>query len=245
MGPDVNNDIDKNSNQTPQHAGGDRVTGLFLHLVSRDLGEPFTAFREKFSALTEEANPWALRENLAELSESVYRLDRVVRDLVDTAALESGSVQLISEPVDLASILSYRISRRLRRMRGYRFQPEIPPQTPPIQGDKKRLTTLIDDLLDVVILLSPEGGTILVHLSLEENEVRISAQNRSANIPAGLSDSFLEWLRENLQESDDLEGVGIGLYRSYLTAQLLGGRMELGALPRGGASITVCFPCAK
>ncbi len=222
-----------------------RVTGLFLHLVSRDLGEPFTAFRNKFNDLTEEANPWALRENLRELSESVNRLDRVVHDLVDTAAIESGSVQLKSEPVDLASIVSGRISRRLRRMRGYRFQPEIPPHTPPILSDKNRLITLIDDLIDIVVLLSPEGGTILVHLSLDENEVRITAQNRSASIPAGASGSFLEWLRENLQEEDGLKGVGIGLYRSYLTAQLLGGRMDIETPPEGGASITVRFPYIK
>jgi signal transduction histidine kinase len=223
----------------------DRVTGLFLHLVSRDLGEPFTAFRNKFDALMEEANPWALRENLKEMSGSVHRLDRVVRDLVDTAAIEGGSVRLKSEPVDLASILSGRISRRLRRMRGYRFQPEMPPHTPPIQSDKNRLITLIDDLFDVVILLSPGGGTILVHLSMDENEVRISAQNRSASIPAGASGSFLEWLRENLQEGGGLEGAGIGLYRSYLTAQLLGGRMDVETPPEGGASITVRFPYIK
>ncbi len=232
-------------NQTHERAGGDRVTTLFLHLVIRDLGDPFTAFRNKFKDLTEESNPWVLRENLAELTDSVFRLDRVVRDLVDTAAIEAGSIRLKTEPVDLASVLSDRISRRLRRMRGYRFQPEMPPHTPPIQGDKSRLTILIDDLFDVVILLSPGGGTILVHLSMDENEVRISAQNRSANIPAGSSDSFLEWLRESLQEGDGLKGVGIGLYRSYLTAQMLGGRMDLEAPPEGGVSITVRFPYIK
>ena len=232
-------------NQTHERAGSDRVTTLFLHLVIRDLGEPFTAFRNKFKDLAEESNPWVLRENLAELTDSVFRLDRVVRDLVDTAAIEAGSIRLKTEPVDLASVLSDRISRRLRRMRGYRFQPEIPPHTPPIQGDKSRLIILIDDLFDVVILLSPEGGTILVHLSLDESEVRISAQSRSANIPAGSSDSFLNWLRESLQEGDSLEGVGIGLYRSYLTAQMLGGRMDLEAPPEGGVLIAVRFPYIK
>ena len=38
-------------------AGDNRVTGLFLHLVSRDLGEPFTAFRNRFNKLADEANP--------------------------------------------------------------------------------------------------------------------------------------------------------------------------------------------
>ena len=223
-----------------------QTTKLFLHLVSHDLGVPFTAFRNKFfENLVDESNPWKLRENIMALSETVYRLDRVVRDLVDTAAIEDGSIRLKSESVDLTSVISDRISRRLRRLRGYRFQPDIPTHIQAIQGDKKRLTTLIDDLFDVVILLSPAGGTILVNLSLSESEVKITALNRSAIIPAGSSESFLEWLGRNLKDGDGLEGVGIALYRSYLTAKMLGGNMDLETPADGGVSITVRFPYEK
>lgn len=229
---------------TPEKSG--QSTKLFLSLVSHDLGAPFTAFRNKFfENLVDESNPWKLRENIVELSETVYRLDRVVRDLVDTAAIEDGSIQLKSESVDLASVISDRISRRLRRLRGYRFQPDIPAHTQAIQGDKKRLTTLIDDLFDVVILLSPAGGTILVDLSLNEREVKITALNRSAIIPAESSETFLEWLGRNLKDGDGLEGVGIALYRSYLTAEMLGGKMDLETPADGGVSITILFPYKK
>jgi signal transduction histidine kinase len=125
------------------------------------------------------------------------------------------------------------------------LQPEIPAHTQAIQGDQKRLITIIDDLFDVVILLSPAGGTILFKLSLNKEEVRITAQNRSAIIPAGSSESFLEWLGRNLQEEAGLGGVGIALYRSYLTAELLGGKMDLETPTEGGVSITVRFPYKK
>lgn len=217
-------------------------TSLILRLASRDLGRPFAEFRNHFEDLTEETDLYRLREKLNELSESVFRLDRLVRDFVDTTTIESGNMQLNDETFDLAGLFSEQISKRLRRLRGYRIQPEIPSSALNVKGDKNRFATLINDLLDAVILLSPQGGMILVGLANKDNEICMSAENRIANIPANQTDSTLEWLDTCLHENEGFEGVGIGLYRTFLTARMWGGHFNVTTPPDGGVSFTFCIP---
>jgi K+-sensing histidine kinase KdpD len=231
------------SGRRPEEKSG-HFTSLFMHLVSQDLGEPFADFRRRFEELAEEKNLYRLRENLGELSESLYRMDRLVHDLVDTASMESGGVVLEEETVDLASILSEQISRRLRRLRGFRIQPEIPAALM-VRGDAGRFATLINDLLDAVILLSPGGGTILFRLEEERGNISLSAENRTAAAPPGPRGSFLDWLRDGLHEKEGFEAIGIGLYRSHLLAQMWGGTMDLETPPEGGISFTVRLPDRK
>jgi len=222
-----------------------RLKTLFLRLVSRELGGPFEALRRRVVEMGEEPDLWKLREGLAELAETVYRLDRLVRSLIDTAAIESGVVQLREGAVDLASLISDRIGKRLRRLRGYRIQPEVPAGSLVVRGDRERLSLLVDDLLDAAVHLSPQGGTILVRLAREGGEVLLSAQNRTARLPAGRLGSFLEWLGGDIEGAEGLEGTGISLYRAYRTAEMFGGRMELAAPPEGGASFIVRIPSAE
>jgi K+-sensing histidine kinase KdpD len=213
-----------------------------MRLASRDLGKPFSEFRNRFEDLTEETDLYRLRENLAELSESVFRLDRLVCDFVDTTTIESGNMDIKSENFDLAGLFSDQISKRLRRLRGYRIQPEIPSSALNVKGDKDRFATLINDLLDAVILLSPKRGMILVSLASRDDEICMSAENRMANLPASRTGSILEWLDTCLHESEGFEGVGIGLYRTFLTARLWGGHFDVTTPPDAGVSFTPCIP---
>ncbi|MEK6710903.1 MAG: hypothetical protein AABZ64_10020, partial [Nitrospinota bacterium] len=162
-----------------------RLKTLFLQLVSRELGGPAEELRKQVEEMTQEPDPWKLREGLKELLETVHHLHRTVRNLIDTATIEAGAVQLRQESVDLASLVSGLISRRLQRLRGYRIQPEMPSGALRARLDRERITLLVDDLLDAAIHLSPEGGTILVRLAREGGEVRLAAENRSADLPEG------------------------------------------------------------
>ena len=219
-----------------------RDTSLFLRLVSRDLGESFADFRRRFDDLTEEPNLIRLRENLGELTESVYRMDRLVRDLADTADIESGNLTLKEESFDLAALLSGQISKRLRRLRGYRIQPEIPSSPLTVTGDPDRFATLINDLLDAVILLSPGGGTVLIRLMRGDSEISLAVENRGAKLPPGKLETILDWLDTCLQEKEGFEGVGLGLYRTHLTVQMWNGRLDVAMPPEGGLLFTLRIP---
>ncbi|MEE9276061.1 MAG: protoglobin domain-containing protein [bacterium] len=220
---------------------GSRLKTLFLALLSRELGAPSAFLRSKVEEMAQEADPWRLRELAGEMVESVYRIDRLARDVADTAALESRALDLQDETVDLSSLVSGRISKRIRRLRKFRFQPEVPSGPLLLRADKNRLSLLVDDLLDAAVNLTPGGGTILVRLAREGEEAVFSTLNRSARAQEERIGAFPDWLQEEPEEGG-FAGSGVALYRASRTAQLYGGRLEFSASPEEGAAFTVRLP---
>lgn len=218
----------------------EQLAALFLRLAARELQTPASHLEEKFLALLQESDPWKAREEIQDLSENIQRLSRLIETLSDAADIEAGHVSLDNDEINLAHLLSERIGKRLWNFPSFRFLPEMPSRLD-IYGDRTRLTFLIDDLLDAAIHIAPEGGIIHALLAMENERIVLSTTNRAAENPSS-SNSFVDWMAKDLEDPGTLRGIGIGLYRSHLTALMLGGRLELTTPPEGGASFIVEFP---
>lgn len=218
----------------------EQLAALFLRLAARELQTPASHLKEKFLALAEESDPWKTREEIRDLSENIHHMSRLIETLSDAADIETQQVTLDNAEINLAHLFSERIGKRLWSFPSFRFLPEVPSRLD-IYGDRTRLTFLIDDLLDAAIHIAPEGGTIHALLAMENERIVLSTTNRDAEIPSS-SDSFVDWMAKDLEDPGALRGIGIGLYRSHLTALMLGGRLELTTPPEGGASFTAEFP---
>jgi len=225
---------------TEKRPPNEQLAALFLRLAARELQSPASRLKSKFLALAEESDPWKTREEIRDLSENIHQMSRLIETLSDAADIETQQVILDNTEINLAHLFSERIGKRLWNFPSFRFLPEMPSRLD-IYGDRTRLTFLIDDLLDAAIHIAPEGGTIHALLAMENERIVLSTTNRDAEIPSS-SNSFIDWIAKDLEDPGALRGIGIGLYRSHLTALMLGGRLELTAPPEGGASFTVEFP---
>ena len=219
----------------------ERLAALFLRLAARELQTPASVLKDKFLALAEESDPWKAREEIQDLSENIHRLSRLIETLSDAADIEARHVALENTELNLAHLFSERIGKRLWNFPSFRFLPEMPSRLD-VFGDRTRLTFLIDDLLDAAIHIAPEGSIIHALLKRENERIVLSTTNRDAETPCFSTNSFIDWMAKDLENPDALRGIGIGLYRSRLTALMLGGRLELTTPPEGGVSFTVEFP---
>lgn len=224
-----------------ERPAGERLSSLFLRLATRELQAPASSLQKTFRALAQESDPWKAREATQEVSESVDRLCRLIETLSDTADIEARRVRLEMSEVNLALLFNERIGKRLWRFPAFRFLPEMPSRLA-MRGDRPRLASLVDDLLDAAIHVAPGGGIIHARLAREGEEVVLSTHNRGARLAGARFASFVEWMAEDAENPGALQGIGIHLYRSYHTARMLGGGLEIAAPPEGGASFTVRFP---
>ena len=222
----------------------EQLTALFLRLAARELQTPASRLNDRFLALAEESDPWKAREEIQDLSENIHRLSRLIETLADAADIETKRIELENDEINLAHLFSERIGKRLWNFPSFRFLPEMPSRLD-IYGDRTRLTFLIDDLLDAAIHIAPEGGTIHALLAREKERIVLSTTNRDADITPFSTNSFIDWMARDLEHPGALRGIGIGLYRSHLTALMLGGRLELTIPPEGGASFTAEFPASQ
>ena len=217
---------------------------LLLRLISHELLKPSSRLREQVKEISQEADPWTMREKMGEVLESTFRLDRLIQDVVDASAMETGSIELNEESVNLPSLISERLSKRFRRKQNFRFLPEMPAKEISITGDPQRLSILIDDLLDAAVNLTPEGGIILIRLVLKNGSMELTTTNRNARLPVAQTSSFIDWLSAHFPETKTIEGSSISLYRSNLIANLMNGNLFLTSSEDEGVTFTVTIPGA-
>jgi signal transduction histidine kinase len=169
------------------------------------------------------------------------RMGRMVDDLSDAFRLESGLAALRSAPLDLVPLVNESVVRIRSQTPSHTIMIESPAE--PVFGDwdRERLGQALSHLLEYAIKNSPNGGTILVRVSVGDAEVSISVVNYGAGISveaASQSDDRLERTGEDERASR----LDIGLFIAQMHIEAHGGRFRIKSEPGNGRSFNFSLP---
>lgn len=217
----------------------------FLLSVSHELRTPLTGIRGFAEGIADGvvADPvQAARVILAEAD----RLERLVRDLLDLARLGAEDFRLDLLDVDLAEIA--RSAALVWQVQADAAGVDLQVQAPlPVlaRTDAGRVRQLYDLLVDNALRVLPAGAPLVVAARGDSGaavlEVRDGGPGLSAEDRAVAFDRFA--LRDRYRGQRRV-GAGLGLALvGELTARL-GGTVEAGPAPEGGARFTVHLPRA-
>jgi signal transduction histidine kinase len=170
----------------------------------------------------------------------------LVDDLLATAALESGRVELRMAPMDLATVAQQVIDGMRWQADAKRQLIEFP--APPadvglINGDVARLRQVIANLVSNAIKFSPPGETIMVTLTRDEHAVRLSVRDRGAGIPEkDIPRLFapFQGLATHPTASESSHGLGLSIAQEI--AQRHGGHLYVESQPGDGSTFTIHLP---
>ena len=104
------------------------------------------------------------REFLETMGEQVERLQKLSVDLLDLSRLDSGSVELHTEPVDLAELtrsVAGEFHPRLAE-HGTELVLDVPEEGPNAACDRERVAQIMRILLDNALRHTPEGTDVTV-----------------------------------------------------------------------------------
>jgi signal transduction histidine kinase len=171
---------------------------------------------------------------------------RLISDMLETARLETIGLELDLEPVDLVSVVNAAVEE-MRPLLGasHRFTPAEPRKAIAVVADRKRLTTLLTNLIDNAIKYSPAGGDIDVDCEHDDRVARVVVRDHGI----GINDEqahllFTRFGRLVTPETSHIRGTGLGLYLARETARLHGGDIQVDSTPGGGSTFTVVLPLA-
>jgi signal transduction histidine kinase len=215
----------------------------FLLSVSHELRTPLTAvtgFAESLAdGVVSGADVPAVGRTI---SEEAHRLDRLVTDLLDLARLGADDFRVDLAPVDLAEVVSAaaEVWRARCAAKGVEFRLEAP--TAPVVRitDARRLRQVLDGLLENALRLTPTGRPVVLALH-DVVQVRDGGP--------GLSEedyrvAFRKGALHAKYERSRPVGTGVGLALVHGLVTRLGGTIEAGPAPEGGAAFTVRLPDA-
>jgi signal transduction histidine kinase len=150
---------------------------------------------------------------------------RTLENLSDIGRLESGSVELHRDTLDLRDVVRREIARHRAALHQGRVTlvEELPPENVPVSGDATRLALALGNLLDNAIKFSAPDGTVTVAVRRAADRAEMRVVDSGAGLPAEVVPRLFMPFS---QGSNSRGGLGVGLAIARWLLALHGGTVE-------------------
>ena len=196
----------------------------FISVISHELKTPVSVIKGYASTLGRDDVEWdamTVRNGMTVIEEETNKLAELIDNMLDVSRLQIGTFKLDFGPVGMDQ-LSEKVAEKFRpQTAGHEIAVDFPPDFPVIQGDARRLSQVLDNLISNAIKYSPEGGKITISGEELTNGVQISVSDEGIGLdPAKQEMIFERFYRVDNALTRDTQGAGLGLYivRSILEA---------------------------
>ena len=216
--------------------------------ISHDLRSPLATMRAMIESINDGvvSDHETVERYLATLQSEIEYLSRLIDDLFELSQIDSGSMQLRPESVNLAELISDALDSLSVQAKGHKvtLQCEIAPHLPPLDLDPQRLQRVLHNLVQNAIHHTPAAGTITVRAYDAEAELHISVEDTGAGIaPQDMLGIFERFNRGGNRARTRIGGgSGLGLSIAKGIVELHGGRIWAESTPGKGATFTVALP---
>jgi len=184
----------------------------FVSTISHELRTPLGFIKGYSTSLLREDTTWdpeTQREFLMIIDEEADRLSVLIENVLESARLQSRTLQLRFQPLRLDAVIRDVIARIRVRHRELQVNMELE-STPSIQGDGVRLAQVIENLFTNAIKYAP-GAPIDVGLGQAGEYVRITFRDQGPGIDSeSLPFIFDRFYRARNEKT--ITGTGLGLY---------------------------------
>jgi signal transduction histidine kinase/ABC-type multidrug transport system ATPase subunit len=194
----------------------------FLSRLSHELRTPLTAIRGYASSLMQEDVTWdgdSQQRFLDRIAAESARLGRLVDDLLDFSAIESGIMRLQPDWCDIRLVIDAAIAC-LPPAAAKRVTTSCEPGVPVVWADHDRMEQVLVNLLTNAFGHNPPGTSVQITVRHRAPDVVIKVQDDGTGMPPPGSRS-------------GSAGAGLGLSIARGIVQAHGGTLELTEIPKG------------
>jgi signal transduction histidine kinase len=183
-------------------------------------------------------------DRLELLNSQTARLGRLVDELLDVSRIESGKLEFVLAPVDLARLAQDVADRLQMTTNQHRIEVELDAASEiAVTADRDHLEQVLDNLVSNAIKFSPDGGSIYVRLRQQGRNVILSIQDPGVGIPVEQLESvFGLFYQAEDPVSRRTGGMGLGLYISKEIITRHGGRIWAESRPGHGSTFNFSLP---
>lgn len=227
----------------------DRVKTRLLGIASHDLKGPLGNIHQIAEELQQEQGRDGLRdERLDWVKVEASRLTRLVQDLLDTAALETGRLELRTTNLDLAVVVAAAVTEmqwQIQEKRQRIAYDEPVAGVAAVVGDVDRLRQLVGNILSNAVKYSPADGTITLSLSRRADRIVLTVSDEGPGLTAAdRQRMFVPFTRLSAQPTGRESSHGLGLSIAQEIVRLHGGTIVVDSEPGCGATFRIELPAA-
>ncbi|BDG03078.1 sensor histidine kinase [Anaeromyxobacter oryzae] len=210
-----------------------------LRAVSHDLRTPLQVVLLKASRLVRTAPEEHGRAARSIIGAS-RRMDRMLRDLADSARSESGQLALARQPVALHAAVAELLGEADGALEAGRVSNAVSPELPPADADPDRLERILVNLVGNALKYST--GPVTVGAARHGAELRVFVRDAGPGIaPEDQARIFERYVRGGAVRQ---EGLGLGLFIVRRLVEAHGGRIWVESAPPEGSTFSFTLPVA-
>jgi two-component system, OmpR family, phosphate regulon sensor histidine kinase PhoR len=227
-----------------------RIRAEFIDNLSHELRTPLTTISllaETAARDAESASP-RLRDRIAKIEVETGHLTQMVNELLDLSRIESGTVRLLLDDVDMVKV-ARTTAERLRlfaERQGLRIDLDLPERVSPVRGDEDRLGQVLVNLIHNAVKFSPNGGRVVVGVREEGGELRIWVSDLGIGVPrADLARIFERFYKVDRARVRGRGGTGLGLSIARHVVDSHGGRIWAESEEGSGSTFIFTMPIVR
>ena len=233
----------------------DDAKSRFFANLSHEFRTPLTLIlgpvQRLQDALSSDDPPPDATEQLTLVERNTYRLLRMVRQLLDLARSDAGTLRLRAQPTDLAAAAE-RIARSFvplaeRHRVALTVEPTpVPDDAAPLYLDPEKGEQILGNLLSNALKFTPEGGRVTVRVGGDRDAARLQVVDTGVGLSAEEQDRIFERFAQVQPPGDAAarasSGAGIGLALTHTLVELHGGTLTVESTKGEGTTFTVTIP---
>lgn len=225
----------------------EQARNSFLYHITHELRTPLTniqAYAETLSRLDFD-DEQTRKECYNVIMSETKRLSDLVEDILSISQMEVGAMRLELGDVDMVRLLRTMVQDNLGAAddKGVELTLSMPPKLPKINGDKRRLSVLLNNLIGNAVKYTQRGGCTSVRASSDERRMRIQVTDTGLGIaPEDCTRVFEKFYRVECEQVQNVKGTGLGLAIAREVARLHGGDILLESEPGKGSTFTLELP---
>lgn len=172
------------------------------------------------------------------------RMRQLLDDMLWLARFDIAEIPRLSEVVDLSTLVRQSADRfqAIAANRHQTLKLELPPETVGVRSPPELLERLVGVLLDNACKFTPEGGTVLAIVSIEDGRPTVSIEDSGPGIDEDDSERIFDRFHRSLATSNLAAGAGLGLAIANAVVSATRGNWSVARSRLGGARFTVRWP---
>lgn len=220
----------------------------FLGMAAHDLRSPLGIilwYSEFLEEETADVLNHEQRECVATIKDMSKFMLRLVEDLLDVTAIESGQLKLETKPTDLVQLIAHNVSlNRLLAVRkeiGIEFEPPAGAVEVPL--DPGKIDQVLNNLISNAVKFSHRGTSVRVSLHVGNDFATVAIEDHGQGIPElELPELFKPFTKSSVTSTAGEKSTGLGLAIVRRIVEGHGGSIQVESKVDRGSTFTFTLP---